>query len=402
MMETKPKFSKHNNLAMFPPSGERKKNTSEFNGLSTTISSSFDLVASLSSSDDCHIQTPPQQKQKVVDLSDTKREKETESLEFPSSNFVLPLEPLPLQKLVLPSVTKLQPRILSDELLPQVPPSTAISVSKKKNKRRNRMKKRSIDLGGNKNHVSTATSNDWHNITSSIVEEMAPDGPLDPNNILRHRRQSKLFPPHLKINRMMRNEKKTNNIAGKKRLFKSSKKSMSETVLENYLPSDIGARAEDSLRLGRTLHPSSSSSPSSFLNFESSDDKHEERENRSPDPSCFEPKAAGIERELPKSILRVKTKDGPQQELFPFTFKQATTQSVHWDETQLANKVEKGILVGVSSSRRKCRPIRVLKKHMLEIIAIQNGYGVGETSTSEQDGNRLGFGRNNTSQGYIC
>ena len=87
---------------------------------------------------------------------------------------------------------------------------------------------------------------------------------------------------------------------------------------------------------------------------------------------------------MPKGIMRVKTEGDHKAPL-------SHNGRVHWDEKQLATKVEKGIMVGVS--KRKCRPIRVLKKHMMQITAVQNGYG------NELD--QL-VGLKTTAQGNIC
>ena len=68
-------------------------------------------------------------------------------------------------------------------------------------------------------------------------------------------------------------------------------------------------------------------------------------------------------------------------------------RSVHWDEDQLANKVEKGIMS--IPNRKNIRPMRKLQNLMKDIVAVQDAYG----NEPEQ---QLFGPKTSTIQGYFC
>jgi len=113
--------------------------------------------------------------------------------------------------------------------------------------------------------------------------------------------------------------------------------------------------------------------------------RDDDRENCSPDPASKDlalvPTPISADQPTPKSIMRDSST--------------RSTRSVHWDEEQLADKVEKGILV--TYKRKKMRPIRKLEHHLVEIRTIQDNY------EHEMEVDELVTGVPNlTALGYIC
>ena len=113
--------------------------------------------------------------------------------------------------------------------------------------------------------------------------------------------------------------------------------------------------------------------------------RDDDRENCSPDPASKDlalvPTPKSADQPTPKSIMRDSST--------------RSTRSVHWDEEQLADKVEKGILV--TYKRKKMRPIRKLEHHLVEIRTIQDNY------EHEMEVDELVTGVPNlTALGYIC
>jgi len=344
---TKQKQAKHELLML--PLRDDGKHSITFTGLSTGLSSSFELASSLSS-DDCRIPSPPQcAKMIVMPEQEPKQE-----------NFALPIDLLPIQNVVLPPMNNIPPRIPLEGL---------ISLSKLKKEKKKKKKKALAETHKNE---STALPN------HSSILELLKDPIFDPKT-LGHKKQKKLL-PHLAINKMIRNAKKTST---------NGKKAKELRSLEKHQDPEIGSIAEDSLRLGRkifSLPPHSSSSSRKFCSSKSnfSCDEEEGQENCSPNP-CKDSKDSCIEHSLPKGIIRVKDADAPKTP-------SNQNRSVHFDENQLADKVEKGIMV-LPNRKSKNRPMRKLEELMLQITAVQNGY-------DKELENIVGF--RNTAQGYIC
>mmetsp|Transcript_14279 Transcript_14279/g.35845 ORF Transcript_14279/g.35845 Transcript_14279/m.35845 type:complete len:912 (+) Transcript_14279:152-2887(+) len=308
---------------------------SDFKTISTTMSASFELVASLSSSDDFHIPSPPQSKRESV----------------------------------------------SAKILHVPSPLMAMSNTRKTKKEKQH--------AGNQKHSSNGMPNECHT-PASTRKEKQPNVPLrDPitATLGDSKRAKKIF-SNLGMNRIIRSGRRTS-FGRKKRILKSPK-TESQTVQEKSLEVDIGRIAEDSLRIGRKSYSLPTTSRSYKDNHSSIDNKEEDQENRSPNPCLMlgQPRPTYAGTTLPKKgIMRVKYEGAPK--LPPSN--PSRKKSVHWDEKQLASKKEKGIMVGVSS--RKCRPIRVLERHMLEITDVQNEYGNELESL---------LGLRSTSKGYIC
>jgi hypothetical protein len=352
----KQKRSKHELLML--PLRDDGKHSIAFTGLSTGMSSSFELASSLSS-DDCRIPSPPQCTKKIV----------MPEQEPKQENFVLPIDPLPVQNVILPPMNNIPPRISLEGL---------ISLSKlKKEKKKKKKKKKNKALAETHKNESTALSNH-----SSILELLKD--PIFDAKTLGCKKQKKLL-PHLAINKMIRNAKKTSSNA-KKALHKNPKNELRS--LEKHQDPEIGSIAKNSLRLGRKTFSLPSHSSSSSRKFGSSKsnfscDEEEDQENCSPNP-CKESKDGCIEHSLPKGIMRVNDADAPKTP-------SNENRSVHFDEKQLANKVEKGIMV--LSNRKSNRPMRKLEELMLQITAVQNSY-------DKELENIVGV--RNTAQGYIC
>jgi hypothetical protein len=360
---TKPKPSNHK-LTMVPLRSDGNNNTT-FHRLSTTVSSSFELVNSLSSSEDCHIPSPPQRRQNGVSPNQDQKH-ETLPFEASSKSFTLPMmDSIPLQSVALSPIYNLPPTTPSKaSISPALPP---LPISKKKT------------FTAFHKQLSTSLSDDDYSIQSpSRTEETSKDPLFDTSTCGDVGRQKKIL-PHLAINRMIRNAKKKS--ATSKRTVAINQKTASGSLNEK-------CRTEGSLRLRRKIFPLPSPSFSSrkFGSSKSSnlaDEEEEDQENCSPNPRQ-EPRHRSVGRPLPKGIMRVKHEGAS-------TTPSNHNRSVHWDEEQLANKVEKGIMI--LASNRKCRPIRKLEQLMLQITAVQNDYG------SELD-QLIGLKR--TAQGYIC
>jgi hypothetical protein len=333
-------------------------NNIPFHRLSTTMSSSFELVNSLSSSDDCHIPSPPRRTKNVVSRY---QDQKHETLPFEASSKSVPLpmmDSISLQSATLPPICVLpSTRPLKSSISPALPP---LPISKKK-------KKKAITAFHKQ--LSTSLSGDECPIQSPSRTEEALKDPLFDSTTREDGRQRKIM-PHLAINRMIRNAKKKS--SSRKNTLAINQK----TALGSF---NEKCRTEDSLRLRQKLFPlpSPSSFSRKFCSSKIVEEEEKDQENCSPIP-CQEPRHVSVGHALPKGIIRAPTTPSN------------LNRSVHWDEEQLANKVDKGIMI-VSS--RKRRPIRKLEQLMLQITAVQNDY--------DSELNQL-IGLKSTAQGYIC
>ena len=359
---TTPKPSNHK-FTTVPLEGDGNNNI-PFHRLTTTMSSSFELVNSLSSSDDCHIPSPPR-RTKNVDSPYQDQKHETlpfEASSVSSKSFTIPMvDSIPLQSVALPPIYELPSTMpLKASTSPTLPP---LPISTKKKKKA---------FKAFHKQLSTSLSDDDCPIQSPSRTEETLKDPLFDSSTREDGRQKKMM-PYLAINRMVRNAKKKS--ATRKKTVAINQKTASGSL-------DKKCRTEDSLRLRRKLFPlpSRSSSSRKFGLSKTSklaDEEEEDQENCSTIP-CQEPRHIAVGQPLPKGIMRASTTPSNHN------------RSVHWDEEQLANKVDKGIMI---KSSRKRRPIRKLEQLMLQITAVQNDYG------SELD--QL-IGLKSTAQGYIC
>lgn len=175
----------------------------------------------------------------------------------------------------------------------------------------------------------------------------------------------------------------------------------------------IGSIAEDSLRKTRKCLPLVPSSPSNryrLPNTKSNNVDIDDQEN------CTPRGGQQLKQRSKNSIFKVSDADNNNDSLFLTTNKMSVNvegicssialkgimrkkkdgpidrhqRRVHWDEQQLAGKVEKGVMF---SSRRGRRSISALDSLMLQIITVQDGY-------TDELGNHSSH--SNDTHGYIC
>ncbi|VEU43975.1 unnamed protein product [Pseudo-nitzschia multistriata] len=218
----------------------------------------------------------------------------------------------------------------------------------------------------------------------------APKGLLKTINTegLDKERRQKVF-PHLAMNKILFNATKKKN----KGLGNNTKKHI-----------DIGDIAEDSLRIRRSCYPLFS--PSQALTRDDlsastgkilGNDTEEQQNHVYP---CTKDQNREVPMGVsPKSILKASSQgDGTSfsalEESTGITPEsQSSKRRVHWNETQLADKIEKGVMFQNHRNGRPKRPAYALQQLMCEIADIQDGYG----SDMEQL-----WGYQQKPQGYIC
>uniref|UniRef100_A0A7S4AIA8 Uncharacterized protein n=1 Tax=Pseudo-nitzschia australis TaxID=44445 RepID=A0A7S4AIA8_9STRA len=294
-------------------------------------------------------------------------------------------------------------------------------------------------IGGNGGvSLSESLSDEYPSIPLSPkhIQTASSNGSKDPLfDAVTLAKRGKQVLPHLHINRMLRNANKKNPVLVGSNSRRSSTSRFTNLQQQHSIIS-LRHIAEDSLRGSERTCFSLAVSPSSPLYKQSllsptnkfDDGEEQEQENCSPltvedsnleqqhqpanSSSCLVVGHPVHTRHdnlfVPKSIMRKRNKDyasNDEKTTTPSscpddknTVKQQRCGSarvdvrVHWDEAQLANKVEKGVMFPLNRKSRT-RSIYALKQLMLEITAVQDGYGGGLEQFA---------GFQHRPQGYIC